>query len=103
QQYLKPDRLSIVLVGNAAAFAPQLQGIGLPQFETIDLDNLDLTAVNFQRAKSAVSGGAAAAVAAVAGRDAAGVGPDIALAGDLVGQNLTVVGQGFSPAIRAAD
>ncbi len=71
QQYLKPDRLSIVLVGNAAAFAPQLHGIGLPQFETVDVDNLDLTAVNFQRAKSAVSGGGAAAAAAVVGRGAA--------------------------------
>ena len=26
--YLKPDRLSVVLVGNAAAFAPQLKGVG---------------------------------------------------------------------------
>jgi zinc protease len=51
--YLKPDRLSIVLVGNAAAFAPQLKGVGLAQFETVDLDNLDLTAVNFQRAPPA--------------------------------------------------
>jgi len=54
--YLKPDRLSIVLVGNAQAFATQLKGIGLPQFETVDADNLDLTAVNFQRAKRAVIG-----------------------------------------------
>ncbi len=54
--YLKPDRLSIVLVGNADAFATQLKGIGLPQFETVDLDNLDLTAVNFQRAKRAATG-----------------------------------------------
>jgi zinc protease len=53
REYLKPDRLSIVLVGNAAAFAPQLKGIGFPQFETVDLENLDLTAVNFQRAARA--------------------------------------------------
>jgi zinc protease len=55
--YLKPDRLSIVLVGNAAAFAPQLKGVGFAQFETIDLDNLDLTAVNLQRPKRAVAPG----------------------------------------------
>jgi zinc protease len=59
--YLKPDRLSIVLVGNAQAFAPQLKGIGLPQFETVDLDNLDLTAANFQRPKRAASGAPAGA------------------------------------------
>ncbi len=51
--YLKPDRLSIVLVGNAAAFAAQLKGVGFPSVETIELDNLDLTAANFQRAKRA--------------------------------------------------
>lgn len=47
--YLKPDRLSIVLVGNAAVFGPQLKGIGFNSFETISLDNLDLMAANFQR------------------------------------------------------
>ena len=51
--YLKPDRLSIVLVGNAAAFGSQLKGIGFPNVETIELDNLDLTAANFQRPKRA--------------------------------------------------
>jgi hypothetical protein len=59
--YLKPDRLSIVLVGNAAAFAPQLKGVGFAQFETVDLDNLDLTAVNFQRATRAAAGAGPAA------------------------------------------
>jgi zinc protease len=53
QKYLRPDRLSIVLVGNAAAFAPQLKGIGFPNVETIDLENLDLTTANFQRPKRA--------------------------------------------------
>jgi zinc protease len=56
--YFKPDRLSIVLVGNAAAFAPQLKAVGLPQFETVDLDSLDLTAADFQRAKRAADLGA---------------------------------------------
>ncbi len=47
--YLKPDRLSVVLVGNAKEFANQLQGIGFSGFETIDLDNLDLASVDFKR------------------------------------------------------
>ena len=32
-----PDRLSVVLVGNAAAFASQLRGVGFGTFETIEL------------------------------------------------------------------
>ena len=51
--YLKPDRLSIVLVGNAAAFASQLQAIGFSSVETIELDNLDLTSIDFKRRKTA--------------------------------------------------
>jgi zinc protease len=53
QKYLRPDRLSIVLVGNAAAFASQMKGIGFTNVETIELDNLDLTSANFQRPKRA--------------------------------------------------
>jgi zinc protease len=48
KQYLKPDRLSVVLVGNAPAFTSQLKGVGFPSFETVDLDSLDLTAVDFK-------------------------------------------------------
>jgi len=47
--YLKPDRLSVVLVGNAAQFTNQLQGAGFGMFETVDIQNLDLTAVDFKR------------------------------------------------------
>src|SRR3989442_2503986 len=47
--YLRPDRLSVVLVGNAAQFTSQLQGIGFGTFETVDIQNLDLTAVDFKR------------------------------------------------------
>ena len=49
RMYLKPDRLSVVLVGNAAAFASQLKDIGFGTFETIDLQTLDLAAVDFKR------------------------------------------------------
>jgi len=55
--YLKPDRLSVVLVGNAAAFRSQLPGVGFGQFETIELGNLDLTAANFRHDKPAAGGG----------------------------------------------
>lgn len=58
--YLKPDRLSVVLVGNASAFAGQLQGIGFGMFETVDIDNLDLTAVDFKRTDRRADGAAAA-------------------------------------------
>jgi len=46
--YLKPDRLSVVLVGNAADFTNQLQGVGFGTFETVEISNLDLTAVDFK-------------------------------------------------------
>ncbi|HZR24793.1 MAG TPA: insulinase family protein [Vicinamibacterales bacterium] len=52
QKYLRPDRLSIVLVGNAAAFSSQLRGIGFGNFETIELGDLDLTSANFKRTRA---------------------------------------------------
>ena len=50
RDYLRPDRLSIVLVGNAAGFAPQLRRIGLGTFETIEMGDLDLTTADFKTA-----------------------------------------------------
>jgi hypothetical protein len=46
---LRPDRLSVVLVGNSAAFAPQLRGVGFGTYETVELADLDLTAATFKR------------------------------------------------------
>jgi zinc protease len=48
--YLKPDRLSVVLVGNASGFVDQLKGVGFSSYEIVDLGNLDLTAVDFKSA-----------------------------------------------------
>ncbi len=48
--YLKPDRLSVVLVGNASAFVDELAGVGFDKFEVIDLSDLDLTRADFRRA-----------------------------------------------------
>jgi zinc protease len=49
QQYLHPDRLSVVLVGNAAAFTGQLKGLGFDRYELVNLADLDLTTVDFRR------------------------------------------------------
>jgi zinc protease len=50
RQYLRPDRLSVVLVGNAKAFVGQLKGVGFSEFEVVDLPDLDLAAADFRRA-----------------------------------------------------
>ena len=42
RKYLHPDRLSIVLVGDASVFVKQLPGAGFDQFERIALSDLDL-------------------------------------------------------------
>lgn len=53
--YLHPDRLSIVLVGDASRFQQQLAGAGFPQAERIPVGELDLTAVDLR--KKAPAGG----------------------------------------------
>ena len=49
QAYIRPDRLSIVLVGNARAFVQQLRAVGFTDFEVIPIENLDLMAGGLQR------------------------------------------------------
>lgn len=56
QQYLHPDRLSIVLVGDASVFAKQLPAVGFDQVERIPLSELDLTAVDLRRPSRSVPG-----------------------------------------------
>jgi zinc protease len=51
--YLRPDRLSVVLVGNARAFASQLAGVGFGTYETIELDDLDLMSGTLKRGGTA--------------------------------------------------
>jgi zinc protease len=48
--YLKPDAVSVVLVGNAAVFGPQLRGVGFARHETIPVESLDLMTADFKRA-----------------------------------------------------
>jgi len=56
--YLHPDRLSVVLVGNAKEFTGQLAGIGFDRFEQVDLPQLDLSSVTFQRRARPAAAGA---------------------------------------------
>jgi zinc protease len=49
REYLKPDRLSIVLVGDASAFAKHLAGVGFDQYERIPLADLDLSSPDLRR------------------------------------------------------
>ena len=59
---LRPDRLSVVLVGNLAAFGSQLRGVGFTTFETVEIADLDLTSATFKRttikAEAGQAGGA---------------------------------------------
>lgn len=48
--YLKPDRLSIVLVGDASRFVDELRGVGIDSYERVPLAELDLTTADFRRA-----------------------------------------------------
>jgi zinc protease len=49
RQYIRPDRLSIVLVGNARAFVSQMIEMGFGAYEVISADQLDLMAPNLKR------------------------------------------------------
>lgn len=49
RQFLKPDQLSIVLVGDANAFAGQLKGLGFAEFERIPVADLDLNSPTLRR------------------------------------------------------
>ena len=49
RQYVRPDRLSIVLVGNARAFVSQLIEMGFGGYEVISADQLDLMSPNLKR------------------------------------------------------
>jgi zinc protease len=48
--YLQPERLSIVLVGDASGFVGQLAGVGFDDVEVIPLAELDLMSASLRRA-----------------------------------------------------
>jgi zinc protease len=47
--YLTSERVSIVLVGNASAFTPQLRRLGFDNYDVIEAGDLDLTSSDFKR------------------------------------------------------
>jgi zinc protease len=49
REYLRPDRLSIVLVGDGSVFGKQLAGVGFEQYERIPLADLDLGSADLKR------------------------------------------------------
>jgi zinc protease len=49
KQYVRPDRLSIVLVGDASSFVPQLRNVGFPDVEVIPINELDLMSATLRR------------------------------------------------------
>jgi zinc protease len=49
RSYLDPDRLAIVMVGNAAAFKDQLAKAGFGKYELVALDQLDFTSADFKK------------------------------------------------------
>jgi zinc protease len=57
REYLAPDRLAVVLVGNASVFARQLKGLGFDAHETVKLQDLDITTADLRRAASAAPAG----------------------------------------------
>lgn len=83
--YLQPDRLSIVLVGNAAAFAGQLKGLGFNSVEIVEMADLDLLAPDLRRPGAPVrtsGAGTLAPTPARGGRRGAALRvPDVSVAG----------------------
>jgi zinc protease len=49
REYIRPDRLSIVLVGNAKAFVNSLRAVGFTEFDIIALDDLDLMSATLKK------------------------------------------------------
>jgi hypothetical protein len=55
--YVHPDRLAVVLVGNASAFLPQLKSLGFAEYEVIPFDEVDLMAASLRREAKTGSAG----------------------------------------------
>ncbi|HEX5474371.1 MAG TPA: insulinase family protein [Vicinamibacterales bacterium] len=70
--YLHPDRLTIVLVGNASAFVQQLAGAGFDEYDRIALADLDVSTADLRRAVATPAAGGEAAPGGPSGGAAAG-------------------------------
>jgi zinc protease len=53
RSYLRPERLSVVLVGNAKGFAGQLAGFGFDRYEVVGLRDLDMAAADLRGSSAA--------------------------------------------------
>jgi zinc protease len=60
--YIRPDRLSIVLVGNAQAFVNQLRSVGFTEFDVIPIDQLDLMSATLKKEPRRAAGAAGGVV-----------------------------------------
>ena len=56
KQFLKPEQLSIVLVGDASVFSSELKALGFGEFERIPLAQLDLNSPTLRRGAPAAAG-----------------------------------------------
>ncbi|HXG90089.1 MAG TPA: pitrilysin family protein [Vicinamibacterales bacterium] len=63
RNYLRPDRLAVVLVGNADGFIKDLKGVGFGDFERIPIGQVDLLAADLRRGSNRI--GAAGALPSV--------------------------------------
>jgi hypothetical protein len=72
RQYIRPDRLSIVLVGNASAFAQQLRQVGFTDFDVIPSGELDVMSASLRRGTPRVGVAPARTVLASFARAAGG-------------------------------
>jgi len=79
RQYVRPDRLSIVLVGNARAFASQLIELGFGAYEVIPVDQLDLMAPNFKRERRTAPPPRRGSIVSPAGTHTAAYSPSAAV------------------------
>jgi zinc protease len=57
RNYFRPDRLTVVLVGDASAFVKQLPGAGFDKYDVIPAAELDLSAVDLRKKTAAPARG----------------------------------------------
>ncbi len=94
KEFVKPDRLSIVLVGDASKFVGQLRAQGFNDFETIPIDQLDLTAPTLRKGGSGGSADSAMALVRKVAEAKGGIAVLRALKTVDVQADVTISGQG---------
>jgi zinc protease len=57
RNYFKPDRLAVVLVGNANAFVNDLKGVGFGEFERIPIGQVDLLSADLRKGSTRIGAG----------------------------------------------